>query len=98
MAHYTVVSATAVPGKAKEAVAAVKDLAKHYNETQTGTVEFLQSMDGPANRYHWVNRQESAAAAETAMAQWQEDPKFQELNARSHELWQDLETHRYQIL
>ena len=98
MAHYTVVSATAVlPGKVKEAVAALQDLAEHYNENHVGTVEVLRSMDGP-NRYHWINRHESEAAAEAANAQWQEDPKFQEFAAKSHELWQDIETHRYEIL
>jgi hypothetical protein len=97
MAQYTIVSATAVPGKVKEAVAAVQDLAEHYNENHAGTVEVLRSMDGP-DRYHWISRHESAAAAEEANAQWQEDRKYQEFASRSHELWQDSETHRYAIL
>jgi len=98
MAYYTVVSATTIPGKVKEAVAAVQELAKHYNENYEGTVELLHSMDGPTDLYHWVVRHESLAAAEAAGAKWHEDPKYQAFAATSHELWKDFRAHRYEIL
>ena len=99
MAYLTVTSGTAITANRQEAVEKVQALADHVNQIFSGSIRIIHSMDGPEDRYHWVQENESLAQWESDMEKWASDPVTQEWSATVQpEYWTDHETHRYQIL
>ena len=99
MAYLTVVSVTVVAAKRQDAIEKTQALADHVNQIFSGSIRIIQSMDGPAERYHWIQENESLAQWESDMEKWASDPVTQEWSATvQSEYWTDHETHRYQIL
>jgi hypothetical protein len=98
VANYFVFSNTPKQGKAHEAIEALKEITKYYNENYAGTIEILRSMDGSTSRYHWLIKHESLAEWQETNAKWEQDPKQQEWAASIDDHWGDTEGHFYEIL
>jgi hypothetical protein len=99
MAYLTVVSVTVVTAQRQDAVEKTQALANHVNQIFSGSIRIIQSMDGPEDRYHWIQENESLAQWESDQEKWASDPVAQEWVATGqHEYWTDHETHRYRIL